>query len=463
MTDLNFSERFAKLAIQIPQVLLPKAGVDYGKWAVIACDQYTSEPEYWKKVESIVAGAPSTLSLIFPEVNLEQADKELSVEKINTAMSQYLNDGTLVEQAPGFVLVDRSTKDTVSRKGLMVALDLEAYSFDKSSQTLIRATEGTVMDRLPPRIKIRENAPVEVPHIMVLIDDPQKTVIEPLFNEDLPVLYDTDLMLGGGHVKGYHVTEPRLWEQIAQALEALAEPSGFKQKYHLTSIQEQPVMLYAMGDGNHSFATAKAIWEKLKAEATDKQAIMNHPARYGLVELVNIHDSGLNFEPIHRVLFNVDASQVLASMDQFFQQKGTKVELEVANNAEDALKNTQGTQGQDQALPFISTVKSGSAILVQPKLNLPVANLQQFIDSYLEENPKVKVDYIHGRDAVVGLGQKPGNMGFYLPPMAKSELFRTVILDGALPRKTFSMGEADEKRYYLECRKITDDSDSVDR
>ncbi len=256
----------AKLALEVPNILLPKAGIDLNRWAVIACDQYTSEPEYWQAVDQLVADQPSTLRLVFPEVYLEDADGDKRIADINASMEQYLAEGVLAEQGKGFILLDRKTSHVESRKGLIVALDLEAYDYRPGSKTLIRATEGTIVDRLPPRIRVRENAAVELPHIMVLIDDPEQTVIEPLFEAELEQVYDFELMQESGHLRGWKVNQSLLLEQVATALEALAEKERFQKRY---DVDDDEVMLYAMGDGNHSFATAKAIWEQLKTEASD--------------------------------------------------------------------------------------------------------------------------------------------------------------------------------------------------
>ncbi len=441
--------------LQAPEILLPKKGIDLNKWAVVACDQFTSQPEYWQKAKKMVGDNPSTLNLIFPEVYLESGDvnHDELIASINKNMHSYLKEGLLEPQKPGFVLVDRQTPHVKSRKGLVVALDLEKYDFNKGSQTLIRATEGTVLDRLPPRIKIRQNAPLELPHIMVLIDDPEKTVIEPLFKENLDVISDFDLMLDGGHLKTYHVDKPELLEQVAKKISKLCTKEMMKEKY---GADDNGVLLYAMGDGNHSLATAKAIWEELKKSATDKDAIMKHAARYALVELVNVHDDGLAFEPIHRVMFNVNTDEFLTSMKNHFEGHGCPLTQTVFNNSQAAAKEFKDIPTQDNEHVFAFVVKdlSGFISVQNPRLNLEVGTLQSFLDLYLEEHKESKVDYIHGEDVVTDLGSQEGNIGFYLPAMSKQDLFKTVYLDGALPRKTFSMGEAEEKRYYLECRKI---------
>ena len=307
---------FDKIGLQVPEILLPNKDVDLHKWSVVACDQYTSQPDYWAEAGQTAGSAPSTLNVIFPEVYLEDSDGEQRIENINSTMEKYLEQGILTPMAnKGFVLVDRKTSQAPSRKGLVVAIDLEQYDFNKGSQTLIRATEGTIVDRLPPRIKVRQDAAIELPHIMVLIDDPDRTVIEPLFDRNPQPLYDFELMMNSGHIKGYAIDTPELIQQVASALENLASTSVFEQKYDAAG---KEVLLYAMGDGNHSLATAKAIWEKIKEDADNMASVMDNPARYALVELVNIHDEGLQFEPIHRVIFNVDPDALLQAMQTHF-------------------------------------------------------------------------------------------------------------------------------------------------
>jgi hypothetical protein len=440
---------FDKIGLSVPKILLPAAGTDMRRWAVIACDQYTSDRAYWERLEQQTAGSISTLNLIFPEVYLEDADADARIARINATMERYLADGSLVEQQPGLVLVDRQTSEVESRKGLVLALDLEQYDYRKGAQSLIRATEGTILDRLPPRIKVRKNAPIELPHIMVLIDDPQQTVIEPLFDADLETLYDFDLLENGGHLKGYRVADEKLIGQVASALERLADPAAYRRKY----ATDDAVMLYAMGDGNHSFATAKAIWEQLKADADDPAAVMDHPARYALVELVNLHDPGLEFEAIHRVLFNLDGDQLLERMTAFFAERNTPFAFSPCASLA-AAEQQAATATGCHAFPCVLAGRFGVCRVEHPEYTLAVATLQAFLDRYLEEQPQTRIDYIHGAQSVTELGSGAANAGFYLPAISKHELFRTIIFDGALPRKTFSMGEADEKRFYLECRKI---------
>jgi hypothetical protein len=331
----------------------------------------------------------------------------------------------------------------------MVALDLEHYDYLPGARTLIRATEGTILDRLPPRIRVREQAPIELPHIMVLIDDPEYTVIEPLFDRSLPQLYDFPLMQDGGRLRGWQVTEPALIAGIGAALARLADPQRFRERYG-----SDRVMLYAMGDGNHSFATAKAIWEQLKAAAPERSAPMDHPARYALVELVNVHDPGLEFEAIHRVVFDVDGDDLLACARAHFAAAGTPCRVDWLADRASMTVATAATPAGSHAIPFIAGGRCGVLTVLRPHLTLAVATLQEFLDAYLAEGRRGHIDYIHGEAAVLRLGARPDAVGFLLPALSKHELFRTIVHDGALARKTFSMGEADEKRFYLECRRI---------
>jgi hypothetical protein len=445
---------FEKIGLQVPEILLPNAEVDLHKWAVVACDQYTSQPDYWEQAGQTAGSSPSTLNVIFPEVYLEDDDGEQRIANINATMQDYLDKGILAPMPKrGFVLVDRKTSQAPSRKGLVVAIDLEQYDFTKGSQTLIRATEGTIVDRLPPRIKVRQDAAIELPHIMVLIDDPERTVIEPLFAQNPEPLYDFELMMDSGHLKGYAIDKPEMIQQVADALETLADPEVFADKYNAKG---RDVLLYAMGDGNHSLATAKAIWENIKNEAGDPASVMDDPARYALVELVNIHDDGLQFEPIHRVIFNVNPDVLLKAMQDFFLQNANTGTCSIhrCENEADMKAQTEAARTNNvHIIPFNDENGYGYISVADPEFTLELATLESFLNAYLE-SAGGKVDFIHGDEVVNELGVKAGNMGFFFPPISKHSLFKTIIFDGALPRKTFSMGEADEKRFYLEARKI---------
>ncbi len=443
---------FDKIGLQVPEILLPNKGTDLTKWSIVACDQYTSQPDYWNEAKELTHSAPSSLNVIFPEVYLEDSDGDQRISNINNTMQQYLDDGVL-EAMPnkGFVLVDRKTSQAPSRKGLVVAIDLEQYDFNKGSQTLIRATEGTIVDRLPPRVKVRKDAAIELPHIMVLIDDPTRTVIEPLFDQNPEELYNFELMMNSGHIKGYAIDSPTLIQQVADALEKLASPEVFTQKYNITDDKHNAPLLYAMGDGNHSLATAKAIWEKIKEYTDDVANVMDNLARYALVELVNIHDEGLVFEPIHRLIFDVKPETLLADMQNHFV--GNCHIHRCDNQADMEAKAIDAKGDNKHIVPFNDANGYGYIQIDNPSYTLELATLESFLNDYLEKVGG-KVDFIHGEDVMHELGVKEGNMGFFFPPISKNSLFKTIIFDGVLPRKTFSMGEADEKRFYLEARKI---------
>ena len=437
---------YPDIGIGVPQTYLPKAGTDLTKWAVIACDQFTSQPDYWQKAAELVGEAPSTLKLVLPEVYLEKPGEAERIQHIQSSMRSYLDKGILQPHA-GLIYVEREVAGR-ARKGIVLCLDLEQYDYTKGSTSLIRATEGTIVERLPPRMKIRQGAALELPHILVLIDDPMRTVIEPLAQAKtgLESLYDFELMLGSGHLRGYAVSET-LEARIVAALRNLAQPEVFAAKYGVG--KDKPVLLFAVGDGNHSLATAKAVWEKMKP-----QVGLDHPARYALVEIENVHDEGLEFEPIHRVLFGLKRN-IYAAMQQYFGSNFSHTPVPHAQKMVDQVDHASGSK---QAIGIISDggwASYGVVEIRHPSSNLPVGSLQAFLDAFMKDGGAEKIDYVHGEEVVCQLGAQPGNAGFYVPGMHKSDLFKTVILDGALPRKTFSMGEAKEKRFYMEARKIT--------
>ena len=412
-------------------ILIPKSSVDMSKWSVIACDQYTSEPEYWEQVSANVGSAPSTLNLILPELYLEQDDVSERIGAIHTAMDNYLTDGIFDEYKNAMVYVERVQSNGILRQGIVGAIDLEKYDFSKGSSSEVRATEATVIERIPPRIKVRQGAPLELPHIMILIDDPDNTVIEPLAEQSgsMKKLYDTELMQNGGSIKGWLVDE-KLQQKVDEALTALADPDTFNKKY---SLSNSPVLLYAMGDGNHSLATAKEFYEQLK-KANPGKDLSNHPARYALAEIVNLHSEALKFEAIHRLVYDVDCEELLYELSH-------ALDLNDAESSQYVITYCEGTEVKE----YIHKQTS----------NLSVGSLQNFLDGYIKANGG-KIDYIHGADTVKSLADKHNGIAFILPDMDKSQLFPTVIKDGALPRKTFSMGHAEDKRFYIEARKITE-------
>ena len=417
-----------KIPFKAGNILIPK-NVDMHKWSVVACDQYTSEPEYWNEVKNIVGDSPSTLNLTLPEIYLEDEDVEERIKSINENMKKMIDEDLFTEYKDSMIYLERTQNDGKIREGLMGIVDLEDYSYEVGSGTLIRATEKTVIERIPPRMKVRENALLELPHIMILIDDEKKEIIESLKNKvtDNDIVYDFDLMQKGGHIKGYKLNNDTINEVITK-LESLADKDYFEKKY---DVKDKGILLFAMGDGNHSLATAKACYEKLK-ETMSEEEYLNHPARYALVELVNLHSNALEFEAIHRVLFDVDINDLINNLYNYY---------EINEN------------GDGQKFELITKDMDKTLYIKNPKSNIPVGSIQIFLDEYLKSH-KGKIDYIHGEDTTKELASKENNLGIIFDAMSKNDLFKTVILDGALPRKTFSMGHSNDKRFYLEARKI---------
>ncbi|MBR6186997.1 MAG: DUF1015 domain-containing protein [Clostridia bacterium] len=385
------------------------------KWAMVACDQYTAQKEKWLEADKAVGRSPSALRLIIPEAFLEESDRR--VPEAQAAMEDYLSSGVLRQAVDGMVLVRRTTQSG-TRLGLVMTVDLECYDYSPSSHSLIRPTEGTIVSRIPPRQKVRRGAKVELSHVLLLCDDPNRTVIEPVdqMRDQLRPLYDTKLLLGGGRAQGWAVEDEETLSRIASAIRALKD-----------SLPENGI-LFAVGDGNHSLATAKAHWEEVKARLPESERA-DHPARFAMVELMNIYDAALVFEPIHRVLFDVTGRQAL-----------------------DMLKEADVRQDGEQP-DLILVCKAGDIPLRigKPLHSLPVGTVQKLLDRQKE----LKLDYVHGEDAVRQLVAAGQNVGILLPPMDKATLFPAVEKNGPLPRKTFSMGEANEKRYYMEARRIT--------
>lgn len=404
---------FTSADILLPQVDSMEA------WSVIACDQFTSQPEYWEKAKELVGTAPSTLNLILPESELT-ADNRARAAVINQTMTEYLN-ADLFKSYPGaYIYVERTLLDDSIRSGVVGAVDLDAYDYSPDACSAIRATEKTVVERIPPRKQVREGAPIELPHILLLCDDERRALIEPFATqkEQLPKLYDFDLMLGGGHITGWLVSGADS-ESFDRRLDAYADDMA----------QRGSKLLFAVGDGNHSLATAKACYEALKA-ANPGTDLSGHPARYALVELGNIHEESLCFEAIHRVITNIDAQALLA-----------RLQAEVC--AEEGI-----------AVTWYAGKESGTLTLDRSKGATAVMILQNYLDQVLPDFPGAAIDYIHGDNTATELGSKENALAILLPAMGKSELFPGINADGVLPRKTFSMGHAQEKRYYLEARKI---------
>ncbi len=398
-------------------ILLPK-GVVLFNWATVACDQFTSEPDYWHKLKQTVGDEPSTLNIVFPEVYLSDDNLE-RIEKINATMRRYLAEGIFEEHKNTMFLVERDTAEQTGRAGIMLAVDLEAYDFTPFSDAYIKATEKTILERIPPRVEIRRNAPLELPHIMLLIDDGEKTVIEPEFaaRHGYKTVYDTKLNMGGGSIKGYEIPNP---EGVVERLMNLLSEDVQTAKYG-----RKTNFLFAVGDGNHSLATAKAHWERLRAELTEEER-KNHPARFCLVEVENIHSDSLAFEPIHRLLKGADADFVEAF------KRNVKGDGEVLLYVNGEFVKCEAPSDGAQA----------------------ISQIQQFIDSYVADKPSIELDFVHGLEHLEETVNEFGGVGVVMPKFPKSELFGFVLEKGILPRKAFSMGEAEEKRYYMEAKKI---------
>ena len=417
-------------------ILLPSEQIPVGQWGCVACDQFTSDRSYWEKAAQAAAGGPSTLDLILPEVYLEEDDVDARISAIHAAMDDYTRN-VLTRAVDGFIYVERTEQSGRVRQGLVGKIDLEAYSYAQGARQAIRPSERTVEERIPPRMAVRRGACLETPHVMMLADDPACTLIEPIGarKNELRKVYEGELMLGGGHVAGWAVEDPAMIDQIETALAALGSQEAFDAKYP-DAARRDPLTL-AVGDGNHSLATAKACWEELKKTLTPEQA-ENHPARWCLAEVCNVHSPAIEIEPIHRVLFNVDCAAVLLALITWSDE-----------NMAGCCFGGEKKQPFTLAGPHMANVLS----FEEPTAPLTVGTIDEFIEYYLERHPEGRVDYVHDEPAVRALCKK-GAVAFLMPPFAKSDLFKGVVLGGVLPRKTFSMGHAEEKRYYIECRRI---------
>ena len=417
-------------------ILLPAAGVPLDPWACIAVDQFTSQPEYWQRAEHLADGKPSTLHIVLPEAYLGTPQEAERLESIRRTMEEY-RKSVLTRKVHGYVYVERTQMDGTVRQGLVGAVDLDAYDYAKGSKPAIRPSESTVVERIPPRLKVRRGATLETPHVMMLADDADCTLIEPigLIKNQLPPLYDGELMLGGGHLRGWAVEDPALIAQIDSALAALADPAAFARRWPAAKGQ-QPMVL-AVGDGNHSLATAKAYWEELKPTLSEEQR-RTHPARWCLAEVCNVHSPAIEIEPIHRVVFGVGAKELYAALDAWDQQQGSSTTM------------------SDQRLRLADAHGESAVALANPPAPLTVGSVEAFLADFLPAHPGVTVDYIHGESTALALASDPAKpaTAILLPDFAKADLFKGVVLGGVLPKKTFSMGHAEEKRYYLECRQI---------
>lgn len=403
-------------------ILLPREA-DMHRWAVIACDQFTSDTAYWERVRQTAQDAPSTIHMILPEADLGRVDEDAAIARINATMERYLAEQVFAVYPQSYIYVERTLLNGMIRPGLIGAVDLEEYDYHPGSVSRVRATEKTVLERIPPRRRVRKDASVEFPHVLMLCDDDKKQLIEPIAEQkaSLKKVYDFDLMEGGGHITGWLVDG-----ETAQAFDRRLQAyfATVPEKY--ADLDGAPVYL-AVGDGNHSLATAKSCYEMRKQAQPDVD-LREHPARYALVELENIHDESQVFEPIHRILFRVDAEKLLHDLQSVCADDG-------------------------YAVRYVAGEREGTLYLDKKRGELAVAVLQDFLDKWMVDNP-AEIDYIHGDDEVTELARRENAVGFLLPSMEKHQLFRGVISGGVLPRKTFSMGHAREKRYYLEGRKI---------
>lgn len=400
-------------AFRSADILIPNCS-DMKKWSVVACDQYTSEPEYWQEADRYVGDAPSSLRLVLPEVYIGKPDAAARIEKINRTIDSYLNSGIFKEYKDSMICLERRQSNGKVRRGIVGAIDLEEYDYRPGSRSQIRATEATVAERIPARLEIRKNAKIELPHTMILIDDPEDSVIGGVFGEK-GVVYSFDLMGGGGSVKGSLLSE----KEISAVDAALAK------------LREKSEMLFAVGDGNHSLAAAKEHYERLKRENPGRD-LSNHPARYALCEIVNLHSEALEFEAIHRIVRVPDQYNLIMEMSLALGLSGISSEQRVRIHRNFTVRELY---------------------IREPLSKLSVGSVQAFLDKYISTHGG-EIDYIHGDTTLKRLAAEPGVIGFEFAPLGKDQLFPAVVADGALPRKTFSMGEAADKRYYLEARRI---------
>jgi hypothetical protein len=430
-----------RLGLSLPEILLPKSGTDLSKWAVVACDQYTSDHAYWKAVESLVGDAPSTLRLTLPEIFLESPDVPERIAGIHAAMADYQARGILENRGQGIVYVKRTTAHSGTREGIVVACDLERYDFARDSKSLYRATEGTIVDRIPPRLAVRRAAPLELPHIMILIDDPARAIIEGLAARtgEFAPAYDVELMQEGGRLQGWKLSEAAIGQILSQ-LEALLEAT--------VAVQGESPLFWAMGDGNHSLATAKARWEETKKEleaaGEGRESILSHPARFALAEIVNIHSPGLFFEPIHRAVFTTDVAELT-------EEVLSEATAEVLQTTEQELQKVLvSPEGQNRLGYFDGR---NWYVLDYKGKKLPPARADDLFARFEKSRPGARIDFIHGWEDTRKLTGE-GAAVFFTPVIARERLFQWVQENGPLPRKSFSMGHAEEKRYYMEARRI---------
>lgn len=427
---MTVDERLAALALKRPEILLPREGIDLRRWAVIACDQHTSNRTYWEELESTIGDSPSTLRLVFPEAYLDERELTEEADRIGSRVRSYLEQGVFKNYPETPIVAVRKSVDGSLRPGILFALDLEEYDYTPGSTTLVRASELTIESRLPPRVEIRERSPLELPHILVLIDDEESSVIEPLAEtlpKSGPPLYETELLAGGGSVAGYALKEENIKGSFLPALEGLKE--------------KRRSFLYAAGDGNHSLAAAKEVWERRKRAGAPN----DHPSRWALVELVNLYTPGLRFEPIHRLVTGGGVEEVAAAIEA-----GAESIDEIKESREAIDKTKEGKRKARRREILFLRDGRGRRILLPETDTLPIA----VVDDAISGSEDVEVDYVHGDTEVLRVAEERGGAAIVLPPIDRRLLFPTVAQRGVLPRKAFSLGHAEEKRYYMEARRI---------
>ena len=403
--------------VRIPKILVPNKKVDLQKWATIACDQFCARPKYWEELENLVNNSPSTLKLTCPEIYLNKGDLDERIEGVQKEMASYLEQG-IFEEYENFILVEREVENGRKRVGVMISIDLDKYNWERV-RVPIRATEGTLVERLPVRIKIRKKAPLELPHAIILIDNPEKDIIEPIYHdkENLIKLYDFELNMGGGRIAGYKIENSL---ELINKLDKLLDKDVQIAKYGIDAgIQ------FAVGDGNHSIATAKVMWEELKATLSDEEK-ENHPARYMLVEMVNLYGEGMDFKPIHRLVYKPTPDFISGLKESL--QGDSKLKIIVGDRVE-----------------YISC---------PAKASLTISGVQNYIESYLKDNPQVEVEYVHNEEHLMDALKECDGLGIVMPEFPNEELVNFVVNVGNLPKKAFSIGEPEHKRYYLECKSI---------
>ncbi len=424
-----------KYGFTLPELLVPAEDVNMKKWSCVACDQFTSQPKYWEAVKKQVGTAPSSFHIMLPEIYLEEDDVDERIISMKQVMREYIADGVLEVLPPGIMLVERHIGGKV-RKGIMLAMDLEQYDYDITKRPMVRATEKTVLERIPPRVRIRKGAVLEMPHIILMIDDEADDVIGGLHmqRDVMDKIYDFDLMQDGGRLEGWLAVEQKLVDDTVRAI---------------ASLPRRDNMLYCVGDGNHSLATAKTVWNEMKAGLTEAER-QTHPARFALCEVINLRDRAVEFMPIHRMFFNVNPSNCAHFVAEKLKEKGRNAKL-IFGRWNPATRTEEGAF----VIPFRYHEGAGKLVIEDPQHPLAIGEVQDIFDEYVAQNESYSLDYIHGDEAFMELSDQYDSIGFYFEALKKAEFFDMIVKCGVLPKKTFSLGEAEEKRYYTECRMIT--------